>query len=109
MREKAFSIAKNPKYDGYQRFIISLVYNFFEKKTFGEAVKNGNMPNKELSEELHKLIIRKFNKRKIHSYFIDNIWGADLAGMQLIRKFNKGIRFYYMLLIFSVNTHGLFL
>ena len=44
-------------------------------------------------EELHKPIIRKFNKRKVHSSFIDNIWGEDLADMQLISKFNKRFRF----------------
>ena len=44
-------------------------------------------------EELHKRIIRKFNKRKVYSSFIDNIWGAYLADMQLISKFNKGFRF----------------
>ena len=49
--------------------------------------------NKELAEELHKPVIRNFNKRKVHSSFVDNIWGADLADMQLINKFNKQIRF----------------
>ena len=39
------------------------------------------MSNKELAEELHKLIMRKFEKRKVHSSFIDNIWGADLGDM----------------------------
>ena len=48
---------------------------------------------KELAEEWHKPIIRKSNKRKVHSPFIDNIWGTDLADMQLISKFNKGFRF----------------
>ena len=47
----------------------------------------------ELAEELHKPIIRKFKKRKVHSSFIDNIWGADLADIQLTSKFNKRIRF----------------
>ena len=51
------------------------------------------MSNKELAEELHKPINRKFEKRKVHSSFIDNIWGADLADMQLISKFNKEFRF----------------
>ena len=46
-----------------------------------------------MAEELHKPIIRKFNKRKVHSPFIDNIWGSDLANMQLISTFNKGFRF----------------
>ena len=56
-------------------------------------MKSENMSNKELAEELHKPIMRKVNKRKGHSSFIDNIWGADLVDMQLISKFNKGIRF----------------
>ena len=47
----------------------------------------------QLAEELHKPIIRKFKKRKVYSGFKDNIWGADLADMQLISKFNKGFRF----------------
>ena len=42
---------------------------------------------------MHKPIIRKFKKRKVYSGFRDNIWGADLADMQLISKFNKGFRF----------------
>ena len=46
-----------------------------------------------LTEELHKATIRKFDKRKVYSPFIDNIWGADLVDMQLISKFNKGFRF----------------
>ena len=49
--------------------------------------------NQQLAEELHKPIIKKFKKRKVHSTFKDNIWGADLADMQLISRYNKGIRF----------------
>ena len=49
--------------------------------------------NKQLAEELHKPIIRRFKKRKVHSTFKDNIWGANLAAMLLISKFNKGFRF----------------
>ena len=79
------------------------------KKTSGSGIKNENISNTELAEELHKPIIKKFKQRKVHSPFIDNIWGGDLVDMQLISKFNKGIVFYYVLLIFSVNTHGLFL
>ena len=58
--------------------------------------KNQIISNKELAEGLHKPVIRKLEKRKIHSPFIDNIWGADLADMQLISKFNKGFRFFVM-------------
>ena len=49
--------------------------------------------NEQLAKELHKPIIRKFKKRKVYSTFKDNIWGADVADMQLISKFNKGFRF----------------
>ena len=65
----------------------------FDKKASGGAVKNENMSNRELAEELNKPIIRKFRKRKVRSSFIDDIWGNDLTAMQLISKFNKQIRF----------------
>ena len=93
LRDKAFNIDKNPKYDGYQRGFASMVYKFFDKKSKGIGV---NIPlefNEQLVEEQQKPIIRKFKKRKIYSGFRDNIWGADLADMQLTTKFNKGFRF----------------
>ena len=93
LRDKAFNITKNPVYDGYQRGLASMVYKLFDKKTAGGAVKNKIMPNKKLAKELHKSIIRKLEEHKVHSSFIDNIWGADLAHMQLLSKCNKGIRF----------------
>ena len=68
LHDKAFNIAKNLKYDGYQRGLASMVYKFFDKKTLGRKFKNENISNKELSEELHKPImfffIRKFFIRK---------------------------------------------
>ena len=92
MRNKAFNIAKNPKNDGYQRGLASMVYKCFYKKTSGgdatlankSAIKNKIVSNKELVEELQIPIIRNFNKGKVHSPFIDNIWGANLG--------NKGIK-----------------
>ena len=51
----------------------SMVYKFFDKKTSGSGIKNENISNKQLAEELHKQVIRKFNKRKAQSPFIDNI------------------------------------
>ena len=91
LRDKAFNIDKNQKYDGHQRGLASMVYRLFDEKT-GGGIKNENMSDQQLAEELHKQIIRKFKKRKVHSSFIDNVWGADLADMQLTRKFNKRIR-----------------
>ena len=93
--DEAFHIAKNPKYDGYQHGLACTieVYKFFDKKSSGRTVQNEIASNKKLTEELQKPIIRKFNKEKVYSSFIDNIWGADLADMQLISKFDIGIRF----------------
>ena len=60
------------------------------------------MPNQQLADELHKPIIKKFKRRKVYSSFKDNIWGADLADMQLISNCNKGIRFIlYVIELFS--------
>ena len=92
LKNKAFDIAKDPKYDGYQRGSASLVYNFFDSNISGSGAKL--IPeNGQLANELHKPIIRKFEKRKVYSTFKDNIWGVDLADMQLLSKYNKGIRF----------------
>ena len=88
---KDFNIAKDPRHDGYKRGIASMVHKVFDKKTAGCGIKP--MPqNEQLTEELHKPIIRKFKKRKVYSAFKDNIWDADLVDMQLISKFNKGFR-----------------
>ena len=59
----------------------------------------------QLAKELHKLIIRNLKKRTIYSGFKNNIWGADLADMQLVIKFNKGFRFLLCVIdIFSKYT-----
>ena len=84
-----------------------MVYKSFDKKTSGSNIKSKNILNKELAEELHKPIIRKFKKKKVHSLFIDNISGADLADMQL--KLIKDLGFCCVLLIFTVNMFELFL
>ena len=72
-----------------------MVYKFFNKKSVGSGVVNIKLTpqNQQLAEELHKPIIRKFEKRKVHAAFKDNIRGTDLADMQLLSKYNKGIRF----------------
>ena len=101
LRDKAFKIASDQKYDGYQRGLASMVYTFFDKKSEGSGIVN-NKENIQLAEELHEPIIRKFEKRKVYSSFRDNIWGADLADMQLLSKFNKGFRFLLCIIdIFS--------
>ena len=64
LRDEAFIVAKIPKYDGYQCRITSVVYKFFNEKISAGVIKNETMSNRELAEELHKPIIRKFEKRK---------------------------------------------
>ena len=100
MRNKAFKIDRDQKYDGYQRGLASMVYKLFDKKSQGSgrplssaSQLANNMENIQLANELHKPIIKKFKKKKVYSSFRDNIWGADLADMQLLSKFNKGFRF----------------
>ena len=83
LRDKAFNIAKNPKYGGYERSLASMVYKFFDKKSAGSGIVNNNdvnndiKQNLQLAEELHKPIIKKFKKRRVYSGFKDNIWDAD--------------------------------
>ena len=64
LKDKAFKIASDPKYDGYQRGFASMVYKFFDKKSASLNKSSGsgivNEPNYQLANELHKPIIRKF-------------------------------------------------
>ena len=69
--------------------------NFLIKKASGSGIKNENKLDQQLAAKIRKPIIRKFQKRKIRSIFIDNFWGADLADMQLVSKFSKGIRYLW--------------
>ena len=75
LKNKVLKIASNPKYNGYERGLASMDYKFFDKKSKGAGLKE----NQQLADKLHKPIIRKFKKRKVHSSFKDNIWGVDLA------------------------------
>ena len=90
LRNRAFNIAKDAKYDGYQRTLASMVYKFFDKKSAGSGAKHVNIKltpqNQQLAEELHKSIIRKSEKRKRYAVFKDNIWGADLARYAIIKQ-----------------------
>ena len=106
LRDKAYDIASNPEYDSYQRGLASMVYKFFEKKSTAEPsslertgsgfekLKNTTNPSSSiLADELHKPIIRKFNRRNVYSQFKDNICGVDLAEMQSLSRKNKGIKY----------------
>ena len=98
------------KYDGYQRGLVSVVYKFLDKKSTslnkstlpnkfsGSGIaalltnKCANEPNYQLANELNKPTIRKFKKRTVYSYFRDNILGVDLADMQSLSQYNKGVK-----------------
>ena len=93
LRDKAYDIASNPEYDGYQRSLASIVYKFFDKKSIGSGFKKLKNSSSILADELHKPVIEKFDKRKVYSQFKDNIWGVDLADMQSLSRKNKGIKY----------------
>ena len=81
LRDKAFKITSDPKYDGYQRELASVVYKFFDKKSNGSGIeallanKSGTKPNYQFANELHKHIIRKFKRRKF-IHLLETIFGA---------------------------------
>ena len=102
LRDKAYDIASNSEYDGYQRGLANMVYKFFDKKSMESGFKQLKNTTKLsslersssiLADELHKPVIKKFNKRKVYSQFKDNIWGVDLADMQSLSRKNKGIKY----------------
>ena len=88
LRNKAFKIASDQNYDGYQRGLASMVYKFFDKKSSGSGIVNKE--NIKLADELHKPI-KKLKKRKVYPSFRDSIWGVDLADTKLLSKFNEGL------------------
>ena len=124
LRDKAYDIASNPKYDGYQRGLASMVYKFFDKKSTADPsslertgsgfkkLKNTTKPtagpsalarnSSILAHERHKPIIIKFNKRKVYSQFKGNIWGVDLADMQSLSRKNNGIKY----LLCAIDLHS---
>ena len=69
--DKAFNIAKNPKYDRYQRGLTSMFYKFFDKKVSGRGsgIKNENISNKELTEELANQLLENLIKEKYNHHF----------------------------------------
>ena len=93
LRDKAYQIASDPKYDRYQRGLASMVYKFFDKM-FGWSGIDAE-PNYQLANEFHTQIIERFKRRKVYSSFRDNIWGADSADMQSLNKYNKGMKYLF--------------
>ena len=68
LKDRAYELARNCNYDGYQRALASLVCKFFDKKTGSRVSVKG-----QLAQELHKPVIKKFKRRKVYARFEDNI------------------------------------
>ena len=77
LKDRAYEFARNYNYDGYQRALTSMFYMFLKMET-----ESGVSVNEELTEELHKSVIKKLKKRKIYGRFKDNNWAVDLAEME---------------------------
>ena len=99
LKDKAFKIASDPKYNGYERLLALLVYKFFDKKSSGSGM-DASLANKSATElnfqrakEFYRIIIQKSKRQKVYSSFTDNIWGVDLADMQSLNKCNKGVKY----------------
>ena len=93
LKYKAYDIASNPEYDGSQRGLASMVYKFFDKNSAGSGINATKSSSLILADELHKPVIKNFEKRKVYSQFKDNIWGVELADMQSLSRKNKGIKY----------------
>ena len=113
LKNRAFEIASDPKYDGCQRGLASMVYKFFDKKSSGSGASKTSRANEmsevsnvKLADELHKLAIKNFSKPKVYPSFKDNIWGVDLANMQLLSRQNKGIK--YLLCVIDLFSKYVF-
>ena len=72
LKDRAYEIAKNRNYDGYQRALASMVYKFFDKKT-----GSGISVNEPLAQELHKPVIKKFKKEK-HRQDLKTLFGQQI-------------------------------
>ena len=97
LKDRAYEIARNWKYVGYQRALASMVDRFSDKKT-GSGVSVNEQP----AEELHKPVIKKFKRRKVCARFKDNIWAAVLAEMGSLSSKNKNVK--YLLCVINFFT-----
>ena len=71
LKNKAYKIATNPRHDGFQRALASMVWKFFDKRS-KKVLSGYGIENKKLADDLHKPIIKKFKRRKVYCSFKDN-------------------------------------
>ena len=99
MQNRAYEIARNCKYNGYQRALASMVNKFFDKKP-GSGISGNEKP-----EELHKQVLKEFKRRKFYGRLKDNIWGVDLAEMRSLSSKNKNVKYILCVIdVFSINA-----
>ena len=97
MKDKTYEIARNRKYNGYQRALTSIAYRIFVKKIrFGVSV------SEQLAEKLHNPILTKIKRRKVYARFKDNIWAADLVELESFCSKNKNVK--YLLFVIDIFT-----
>ena len=92
LKNKAYKIAVDKSKNSYERLLASMVYKLFNERS-NKVLSGSGIENKQLADELHKPIMKKFKRRKVPSSYKDNIWGVHLADMSLIHKFNKEIKY----------------
>ena len=97
LKDRAYQIARNRNYDGYQRALASMIYKFFDKKKGSDITVN-----EQLVEELHKPIIKKVKRRRVYTRFKGNVWAVDLAEMESLSTNNKIVK--YLLCVIDVFT-----
>ena len=95
LRDKAFKIASDPKYDGYQRGLASMVYNFFGKKSSGSGIdtslanRSATELNYQLPNELLRKIIRQFKQQKVYSFFFRQYLGCWFSCYAIIKQMQQ--------------------
>ena len=102
LKDRAYDIVRNRGYDAYQRTLASMVQKFFDKKTGSRLIVN-----EQLAKESHKLVIKKFTRKKVYPRFKDNIWGADLTEMGSLSSKNKNVEYLLCVIDVFTNMHGL--
>ena len=89
LKDRAYEIARNHRYNGYQRALASMVYTFFDKKT-GSGLRATSKPgisvNEHLAEELHKSVTKIFKRRKVYVRSKDNFWAAEMESLSSKKK-----------------------
>ena len=88
LKDRTYDISWNPKYDGYQRGLVTMVYRFFDKKT-----RSRPNINEVLAQELQKTDIKNFKRREVHARVNDNIWAVDFAEMRSLSLKKWGVKY----------------